>query len=369
MLRSICLLLLALNLWGITRTAAAQKKPASFCQRIADAAYKENSRLDTRRVAERNSAPFVKKFLVSSAFENIPDAEGYRRIGQERDCRDEDTGEYSRCGVPGDPVSFDKAETYYTDPGLYEDFDRWSRTAGLLPVEGGLAAVRAYADYSPYRRGWTTGVFMTSIVDRESMMCAFENRIHEEFASPWCRSISENESNLIEVDRPMPEESREALYNYSNSSRPNDHYLKGHADLDIDGDGKAERLVKVNFSSGTGLCPNTYFDVLAPGSFTEFADDKIRELVREAQADQFEGPFASGYSCYRQTYLRVSDGKIWFERTGVGKVPADGKPRVVKGTGPLQRTLRTIEDGEVRNVCASRFSIEPIVAYDRERVE
>lgn len=360
--------------------AHAEEASSSFCEQVADAAAGANRNLDTSTVQLRNSAPFVRDWLVSSGFVETDD--GFQPFGKARPC---DTGPEADTSLPCVDV-FGNLETYRgaaydADPERYEQFIRWNLPVGLLPFDGRFLTVLADADYSPYRRGWSTGAFLKAVLDGPEVMCTFNNRVQETYLQDFgllpeqgtCEAIVTSTDSKLPDRQTFPEADKAALFGAGEARKPatpqlSDLYMGGYLDIDIDGDGTTERLVSITHSPTTGICNYQYYDLLQPGRTDRFDDSPLRALVAEAQGPQYpDGPDG----CYRRTQLRVQDGKVLFERGPASdfEIPESGGPRFTRYGGVLQRTVRMIEDGKVVTLCRARFSIEPVIAYDRERAE
>lgn len=177
----------------------------------------------------------------------------------------------------------------------------------------------------------------------------------------------------------VPLQARQALFDTGPDRsgslvRWRDMIVHGIANVDVDGDGKTERLASIGHEPTSGHCGYNYYDVLKPDRM-EFSDNQaLRRLVADAQSSQYPGsremstlmdtPLTG--RCSRRTFLREWNGRILFERDGI--LPEKGSaPDITRWGGPLQHTVRTIDSGEVKTLCRSLFSIEPVVVYDRER--
>lgn len=246
-----------------SEAALADDQERSLCNQIAKAAFEENANLTTEAVSRRRSAPFLLRWTTTSGFEHLEDKR-VKRFGLGKECVNSETGEIDACFQREQrDMGFNGEHVYETDPELYEEYFRWTDTVGFLTFEGRLLAVRASADYSPYRRGWSTGVFLKSIVDEESLVCAFDNRIHER---RWghkavCDAVNNGETELLDHHKELPITAKDSLFDW-----PRDFSLHGYAEWDIDGDRKNERLLKITYSPGNGICPSTYYDLLSDHS-------------------------------------------------------------------------------------------------------
>lgn len=146
------LLILALLATGLASASMAGAQEQSFCERVAGAAYEANKNLDARTVEQAYSAPFARDWLVRS---RLPSEESES---------------------PPRVLPLDFGVLNQQHPHLYEIYIRWNTSVGLLPVGGRFLTVRASGDYGTYRRGWSTGLFLKSVLDGPELVCAFNNR-------------------------------------------------------------------------------------------------------------------------------------------------------------------------------------------------
>lgn len=346
----------------------SEQPSTTLCSRIAKAAATSNQNLNTSEVERERTAPFVKDWLVQFTVDET--------------------------SPPKNRFRANKA-LFESDPHLYEYYTRWDRAVGFLPFDGRFLTVLASADYTPFRNGWSTGVYIKSIFDDGVLACAFDNHIHENIRShaegvadtQACREILTNEDHTVEFQKTYPLEASEALFPSESERGSNQGFgnppwtsiiVNGSLDLDVNGDGIDERLVSINYSPMSGICGYQYYDVLKADGTLAFEQSRLRDLVLRAQEGEFPSKREMSTDmttpslgrCYRRTHLRREGGKVFFEREGVDAGANERQKRnVTTWGGPLQRTVRVIDGNKVKTACSSTFSIEPLVVYDREMAE
>ncbi|KCZ55974.1 hypothetical protein HY29_10230 [Hyphomonas beringensis] len=384
---------IALGIAGLAPAEETPTLPATFCERIAEIAAEEHKFLSTG-MSGRAAAPFIRKWTVRSVLMPREDGKGYRRMGSYPECyTDETHTELERCFNAYSTFIFPVGSTQAareSHPEIFPEPPQYDEPVGLLPLEGGLAKVEAAVEYgSPGTiHSRATGLFLKSITDQDSMVCAFDNRVRERYISDprsargdrMCASIIRDEANIVTGEEKMSQEAASALRENEDlldvdrregtRAHPGDHYIGPYIDIDVNADGVDERLVQVTHSPGTGGCTYSYFDLLVPGTFDAIAAGDLREKVLAAQGVKAgAGDRGPNMGCSRKNEIRRVDGTVYFETRGFGldKTPGEDNSYVTKTGGALQRTLRTVTDDGVQTQCSTQFSIEPIITYDRDR--
>lgn len=337
----------------MTLSASAQtqeRAPTSgaLCERIASAAFAANRELSTTGTAEAGSAPYVKQLQSAP---QITDIEWVER-------------ELTYAANPAD---------------IYEPYARWGSLVGLLPHEGKMLEIMAAHDFGYVSRVGASGAFLKSALTREGLFCAFDNRLHERYRASAqesegsCGSLLSDDSVIVEATAAVPAGLGRETFWKQRELTPNEHEYpyngsgsyspEGVVDIDVDGDGVAEKLVRVVWSGPGDRCSSTYYDLLDSEDPTKLSSAPLRQLVRGAQA--VAGNPTVGGRCGRETRLRKAGNRVLFELSGFEPVAKRGEPLIIKYAGPLERTLRDISGDAVRTLCTTTFSIEPIVVFAR----
>lgn len=348
-------------------------RTAKLCATIASKAFEANRGLQASNLTDRRKAPFVSSWLVQNGL--VVDGDGQMSVlGADRKC---DGPVVDRC------YQVDSAEwisplkdpeAAFEEPHLqnFEDFVRWTSPIGLWPHDGEFLEVLAEPEHGPYNYNFPSGAFLTSVVDANGLMCAFDNRLHERSWSPErvetessCASLLSNGSDVIEPDLDTPANVTQAMLRLDSGTNKDgfgfyDFDLLGALKLDVDGDGLEEHLIKVHGRPGHGRCSGrTYYDVLDSSDPKKFSSKPVRALVLTAQM--------TTPPCGYETRIRRNGGRILFEVAGLGlgKVEKPGVPLVAARPGLLERQLREISGNNARYICSTQFSVEPVVIYAR----
>lgn len=367
----------------------------SVCEYIAESAWRVNRNINTDSVATERSAPFVRQYLTQTV-EWFPDNPERSEDLLKKPC--EPVSAFQTCEPRvsgfGHALDFNDEE----QRNFHEGYARWTDSIGLLPYRGNFYTVQADAEFGVYRGGWATGAFVKSVLDGEGIVCAFDNRTYEvsdstpifwsSFAKDlapgeaikYCPLLLTNKKTVLQPSRVMPGETWEKLrpvisekYTDLYLWKPFDETTSSHDSrtilvADVDGDGTTENLLYVNRSPGDGLCGYIYYEPLVD-DLTELADVAVRRRVIALQGGVLNEVGEVRIPCRHTVRAHSYRGKFHFELAGNPRPNRSDRYGAFQpdARGPLTRKFFTMVNNQPGNVCKSRFSVRPIIVFDREQ--